>query len=218
MLSADQCDRVGLTVPALAQETVAALAGVVPPLASTRNPVDFTPQAYLDPQWLAHFPRALDVIAGDAQIGFVFFQLGPMASGDVRMAEMVAAFRARCLKPALAAWPLMIGAARDSLQAQSMHVFPEYSRAVRAMGRLARYAEALRAPRSEPVAADFVWAAHAPRAAARRGHFGTSMPRDPCRCGAFGRGGTAGDRRRGGGPGGRGSGLPGGDEGDLPPM
>jgi acyl-CoA synthetase (NDP forming) len=162
VLSADQCDRAGLSVPALAPQTVAALAGAVPPLASTRNPVDFTPQAYLDPQWLAHFPRALDVIAGDPQIGFVFFQLGPMASGDLQLAQMVAAFRARCPKPVLAAWPLMIAAARGSLQAQSMHVFPEYSRAVRAIGRLACYAEALRAPRSEADAADFDWAAHAP--------------------------------------------------------
>ena len=44
--SADQCDRVGLAVPALATATRAALDGLVPPLASTRNPVDLTPQAY----------------------------------------------------------------------------------------------------------------------------------------------------------------------------
>jgi acyl-CoA synthetase (NDP forming) len=56
----------------------------------------------------------------------------------------------------------MIEAARDNLQAQSMHIFPEYSRGVRAMGRLAGYAEALRAPRSAPAPADFDWAAQVP--------------------------------------------------------
>ena len=37
----------------------------MPPLASTRNPVDLTPQAYQNPQWLERFPQALDVIAAD---------------------------------------------------------------------------------------------------------------------------------------------------------
>jgi acyl-CoA synthetase (NDP forming) len=43
-----------------------------------------------------------------------------------------------------------------------MHVFPEYSRGVRAMSRLASYAEALDAPRSEPTASDFDWRSAAP--------------------------------------------------------
>ncbi len=45
------------------------------------------PQAYLDPQWLPHFPKALDVIAADRGVGTVLFQLGPMSSGDVEMSE-----------------------------------------------------------------------------------------------------------------------------------
>jgi acyl-CoA synthetase (NDP forming) len=162
VLSADQCDRVGLSVPALAAPTRAALAEVVPPLASTRNPVDLTPQTYLDPQWLMHFPRALEVIAADPGIGTIFFQLGPMASGDLKMAEMVAAFRARCAKPALAAWPLIIDGARDCFRAESMHVFPEYARGVRAMAHLCDYAEALRSPRSEAAPAVFDWRAQTP--------------------------------------------------------
>ena len=38
VLSADQCDRAGLAVPALSRETLAALAGAAPPLASTPQP------------------------------------------------------------------------------------------------------------------------------------------------------------------------------------
>jgi acetate---CoA ligase (ADP-forming) len=159
VLSADQCDRVGLSVPALTPETRAALEGLVPPLASTRNPVDLTPQAYQNPQWLERFPQALDVIAADPGIGMIFFQLGPMARGDLDMARMVAAFRERCAKPVVAAWPLMIEAARASLQADGVHVFPEYSRAVRTMGRLASYAEALEAPRDTIAPAGFDWTA-----------------------------------------------------------
>jgi acetate---CoA ligase (ADP-forming) len=160
VLSADQCDRVGLAVPALVPATRAALDGLVPPLASTRNPVDLTPQAYQDPQWFGHFPHALDVIAADSGVGMVFFQLGPMARGDLEMARMVATFRDRCAKPVIAAWPLAIEAARTSLHADGVHVFPEYSRAVRTMGRLADYAQALTAPRDIVPASTFDWSAH----------------------------------------------------------
>ena len=162
VLSADQCDRAGLAVPALAAETRRALEGIVPPLASIRNPVDLTPQTYLDAQWMTHFPQVLDVIAADAGVGTVFLQFGPMATGDVEIAERVAAFRARCPKPALAAWPLAIESAREALRAQSMHVFPEYSRGVRVMGRLADYAEAIQASHQAPAPAYFNWAAWLP--------------------------------------------------------
>jgi len=138
----------------------------VPPLASTRNPVDLTPQAYQSPQWFERFPQALDTIAADPGIGSVFFQLGPMARGDVEMSRMVAAFRARCSKPVIAAWPLMIEAAGQSLRADGVHVFPEYSRAVRTMGRLMAYAEALERPREMAAPEAFDWNAQVPDARA----------------------------------------------------
>ena len=123
--------------------TRAALEGIVPPLASTRNPVDLTPQTYLDPQWLKSFPQVLDMIAAAPAIGTVLLQLGPMSRGDAELAESIAAFRDRCLKPVLAAWPLALNSARKAFRSASMHVHPEYSRAIRAIGRLASYAEDL---------------------------------------------------------------------------
>src|SRR4051794_23828843 len=84
-------------------------------------------------------------------------RLGPMASGDVEMARMVTDFRARCPKPVVVAWPLAIAAARASLEADGVHVFPEYSRAVRTMGRLASYAVALAAPRETVAPLQFDW-------------------------------------------------------------
>jgi acetate---CoA ligase (ADP-forming) len=162
VLSADQCDRVGLNVPALTADTRTALQDLVPPLASTRNPVVLTPQAYQNPQWLELFPQALDVIAADPGVGMTFFQLGPMARGDLEMTHMVAAFRTRCAKPVVAAWPLMIEAAGNSLHADGVHVFPEYSRAVRTMGRLADYADARATERESVPAASFDWSAELP--------------------------------------------------------
>ncbi|MFI4978913.1 MAG: acetate--CoA ligase family protein [Nevskiales bacterium] len=159
VLAADQCDRLGLTVPPLLAETRAALKPLVPPLASTRNPVDFTPQAYADPKWLAAFPQALDTIAADPQIGTVFFQLGPMPRGDAEMAGIVSDFRNRAGKAVIAAWPLMLPGAAARLQQDRVHVFPEYSRGVRTIARLARYAEALEQPilSAPAIASAFDW-------------------------------------------------------------
>ena len=162
VLSADQCDRAGLSVPPLSAGTRAALEGIVPPLASTRNPVDLTPQTYLDPQWLKSFPQVLDVIAADPGIGTVFLQLGPMSRGDAELAESIAAFRDRCPKPVLAAWPLALDAAREAFRSASMHVYPEYSRGIRAIGRLATYAEDLAAMGETAASAKFDWAAALP--------------------------------------------------------
>jgi len=143
VLSADQCDQVGLAVPPLAYRTREALTDLVPPLASKLNPVDFTPQAYSDPKWLPHFPRALDTIAADAQIGTMLFQLGPMARDEARMAGIVADFRDRCDTAVIAAWPLATGEARVKLREHGVHVFSEGSRAIRVIARLTAYAEAL---------------------------------------------------------------------------
>ncbi len=162
VLSADQCDRAGLAVPSLSVETREALKEIVPPLATTRNPVDLTPQTYLDPKWLKSFPQVLDVIASDPGIGTIFFQAGPMSRGDAELAETIVAFRARCPKPALAAWPLAIDAARDTFRAGSMHLFPEYSRGVRTIGRLAAYVEDLASVGERAAPAIFDWSAFVP--------------------------------------------------------
>ena len=165
VLSADQCDRAGLAVPPLGAGTRTALEGIVPPLASTRNPVDLTPQTYLDPQWLKSFPRVLDVIAADPGIGTILLQLGPMSRGDAELAESIAAFRDRCPKPVVAAWPLALDAAREAFRSASMHLYPEYSRGIRAIGRLAAYEEDLAASSETGVPAKFDWAASLPTVA-----------------------------------------------------
>jgi acetate---CoA ligase (ADP-forming) len=166
VLSADQCDRAGLAVPPLSAGTREALEGIVPPLASTRNPVDLTPQTYLDPQWLKSFPRALDVIAADRGIGTVLLQLGPMSRGDAELAESIVAFRDRCPKPVFAAWPLALDSAREVFRSGLMHLYPEYSRGIRAIGRLTTYAEDFAATGETATApAKFDWAAALPAVA-----------------------------------------------------
>jgi acetate---CoA ligase (ADP-forming) len=157
VLSADQCDRAGLAVPPLADATRHALDGLAPPIASLLNPVDFTPAAYSDPKWLEVFPQALDAISADPQVGSIVFTLGPMARDEDVLARIVTEFRARCPKPVLVAWPLATETALVPLRDASVHVFPEASRAIRTLGRLAAYAEALTAPPSASITPSFDW-------------------------------------------------------------
>ena len=169
VLSADQADGRGLAVPPLAEATRSALAGIVPPLASVRNPVDLTPQAYSSAAWLPHLPRVLDTIADDPRIGTVLFQLGPMARDDDAMARMVVEFRRSSSKAVLAAWPLITPAALAPLREGAVHVFPEGSRALRTIAGLVEYTDALEhAPVDERPAPKpaFDWAAQIPNPAA----------------------------------------------------
>ena len=131
VLSADQCDRAGLSVPPLS--------------AGTERRSKELSRRSLRPaiQWILRrspisirngsrvFRKRCDVIAADPGIGTVFLQLGPMSRGDAELAESIAAFRDRCPKPVLAAWPLALDSAREAFRCASMHVYPEYSRGVR---------------------------------------------------------------------------------------
>ena len=85
-----------------------------------------------------------------------------MSRGDAELAESIAAFRDRCPKPVLAAWPLALDSAREAFRCASMHVYPEYSRGVRTIGRLAAYAEDLAAMGETTASAKFDWAAALP--------------------------------------------------------
>lgn len=170
VLSADQCDRRGLAVPPLTEATRTALQGMVPPIASVRNPVDLTPQAYSDARWLPHLPQALDIIAADPQIDTVLFQLGPMARDEDMMAGIVIDFRRRSEKAVLAAWTLIVEKAQEPLREASVYVYPEGSRAIRTIASLVDYAAALdccapgKSAPCEGDASSFDWAAQVPHA------------------------------------------------------
>jgi len=164
VLAADQCDRVGLVVPPLSPQTRAALQDVVPPLASTRNPIDLTPQAYSHPKWLGYFPQVLDIIASDPQIGTLFFHLGPMVQGSADLARIVHEFRSRTDKLVIVGWPLVTDEARAVMQAAGVHLFQQYSRPVPVIERLYQYNDALQPGSTlQDSGVAFDWAAQIPQ-------------------------------------------------------
>ncbi len=101
VIAADLCGATGLEVPPLSAATRAALAPLVPPIASTGNPVDLTPEAFTEKTY-DRFPRILDIVAADPGVDAVFLPTTFNAPrGDAVAAEVLAAFHARSPKPVL---------------------------------------------------------------------------------------------------------------------
>lgn len=102
ILFADRCGELGLEMAALAPETEAALAKVLPAFGSPRNPVDVTADVFND---LSAFTRAVGLVLADPNID----QLGVLyagLSGDVALAcnRAVAEAAAKSDKPVMLAW------------------------------------------------------------------------------------------------------------------
>ena len=162
VLSADQCDRAGLSVPPLSAGTRAALDGIVPPLASTRNPVDLTPQTYLDRAVARELSASArrDRRRPGRRNGFL--PAGPMSQGDVELAETIAAFRARCPKPASVAWPLASTRRAKRSARTRCTSFRSIRAAYESMGRLGDLRRGPRGAARSPPPAKFDWAAVLP--------------------------------------------------------
>ena len=128
VLSADQCDRAGLAVPQLAPRRGPRSARDRPAAGVDAEPVDLTPQTYLDPEWLAVFRGARRHRADPASA------LCSSSSVRCRVATRtrgaIAAFRDRCPKPCSSPGRWRLIEARAGVPRRSMHLFPEYSRGV----------------------------------------------------------------------------------------
>ena len=146
VLSADQCVRHGLATPPLAPATRERLKPLVPPIASIVNPIDVTPESYNQPSWFALFPQALDVIAADPDIHTLFFQCGPMSRQVQELIDTIGALRDRTRKAVCVGWSLAPRGARELIRTKGVYAFPEFARAIRAIGHLARYSSALSRP------------------------------------------------------------------------
>ena len=175
VLAADQSARCEVALPMLADATQAALRPLVPPIAAIANPVDLTPQAFNQEEWFARFPRALDVIAADPAIHSVLLQFGPMAQRGMEVARAICDFRRRTAKAVLFAWPLAPRGVTEFLREQRAYVFTEHARAIKVLGRIARWQAVGSVVESASEALTFDWSAHLANAGA-----GTVMSEPDC--------------------------------------
>lgn len=144
ILAADACDAAGLELPALSDETVAALCELLPAEASVANPVDMLGSATSE-----SYAQALPVVLADAHVDSVLVLFVPaVTSTAARVAEAVdaAARAADAGKPVLAVVMSSDGvpAALRAGSAAAAFAYPES--AARALGRVAGRAEWLRRP------------------------------------------------------------------------
>jgi acetyl coenzyme A synthetase (ADP forming)-like protein len=137
ILCADACDAVGLSLPALAPETVAALEQVLPAEASSANPVDLLGSATA-----GTYEVALPIVLADPGIDAVIVLfVPPVVATTADVAAAIARASAGADKPVL---PVVISG--DGSPAGSF-TYPES--AARALGLAARRAGWLRRPAAE---------------------------------------------------------------------
>jgi acetyltransferase len=163
VLSADQAARRGLAVPALLPETRDKVALLIPPIASTVNPIDLTPQTYQAGNWLDTLPEALDLIAADLGVDGILLQYGPMAMRSDEVARITKEFIARAPIPVLLAWELPPSSIKGWLADNQLGIFEEFDRAVRVLAHFASTSKAKREAVAEDIVpVEFDWAAHVP--------------------------------------------------------
>jgi acetyl coenzyme A synthetase (ADP forming)-like protein len=148
ILCADACEAAGLELPALADETVAALQAELPAEASVANPVDMLGSATAD-----SYASALPHLLADPHVSAVIVLFVPAVSATAdEVAEAVerTARRAEQEKPVLAVVMSSEGIPRALRGSDGVAAFGYPESAARALGRAAERAEWLHRPLGTP--------------------------------------------------------------------
>jgi acetate---CoA ligase (ADP-forming) len=140
VLAADQCTEAGLDVVPLSDATRAALAPLLPSIASTANPVDLTPEAFNQDRYRDAFPEVLDVLDRSGEIDLLLLQLGAMAKGARQTATSVSRLSEAGQTPVMVQTRHYHADAAEVFGGRGLHVFEDQSRACQAAGRMARVA------------------------------------------------------------------------------
>ncbi|MEU8633128.1 acetate--CoA ligase family protein [Amycolatopsis sp. NPDC048633] len=138
VLAADQCGIAGLDVPALSAATREALAPTMPAIASAKNPIDLTPEAYVQERWRAQLPSTLDVIArsGEADVVLTQFGVGETVHPHDLAGPVIDLHRDGRI--AVAVYSREDGVARKLYHDAGLHVFADQRVAVETLGLLTR--------------------------------------------------------------------------------
>ncbi|MCD0502290.1 acetate--CoA ligase family protein [Bordetella petrii] len=137
VLIADEAERVGLQLPALAPQTAEALAPVLPSFVKAANPLDLTGNVVQD---TASIGRALEAVASDPGNDAIVLFVGLMHSIATAFTDAIAQARQRVRRPIVVIW---IGAKEESvavLEQARIPVFRDIPPAVMALGAAVRLA------------------------------------------------------------------------------
>jgi acetate---CoA ligase (ADP-forming) len=135
VLMADVCEAEGLGVPMLSAQLRERLDAVLPPFASTRNPVDVT-GAVLDD--LESFSTVLRECVDDPDTDLLMVAIGNVSTGEELLTEAILKAAARDAKPIFVTWVGGSGTPAKRLGEAEIPTFSDPSRAVRAAAMAAR--------------------------------------------------------------------------------
>lgn len=135
VLMADVCAEEGLTNPELSPLIRKNLDAVLPPFASTRNPVDVT-GAVLDD--LDSFSTVLTECAEDPDTDMLMIAIGNVSTGEDMLTDAIIATATRYPKPVFVTWVGGSGVPAQRLSENGIPTFGDPSRAVRAAAVAAR--------------------------------------------------------------------------------
>ncbi|MBK5050463.1 acetate--CoA ligase family protein [Burkholderia sp. R-70006] len=141
VMMADRAEELGLEVPALAPQTQAALAKVMPAFGAAGNPVDVTGQFIANPDLLL---ESVVKLLADPQvhIGIVWLQL--MTAHVDLLVNIFCRIRERTDKPFFICWVAAPPEAVRRLRAEGIVVFGAGERAIEAAAALVQYRRTLR--------------------------------------------------------------------------
>ena len=140
ILASDACEDEGLQVPELSQETIKKLKAKLPPICSTKNPVDLVANA--DP---SRYKFAIETAAKDSSVDCIIVILTPpdaiIPGGSTTIAEAVASMSGNIGKPIVTSW--MGGVEVEEgiriLESKKVPNLPTPERAARVVALMSRY-------------------------------------------------------------------------------
>jgi acyl-CoA synthetase (NDP forming)/GNAT superfamily N-acetyltransferase len=149
VLAADALAAAGLQVPTLSDATVAALTALLPPAASTGNPVDMLATATPE-----QFAQAVDLAMHDPDVDAVLAIYTPLSFAEAEpFADVLAGAAAKADKLLLACFPGMASPPKGVRDADGRAVLPTYAYPEQAAAALAKVVHwALLPPADEPTA------------------------------------------------------------------
>jgi acetate---CoA ligase (ADP-forming) len=149
----DQADPVGLTIPPLADETMAVLKETLPGLSSLRNPIDYT-AGYPRAQQGLDFLRAFDALIRDPGIDQLAVMFAAAGRNQLQYgSEVLARIAATSAKPIVVFSGMSEALAPEglaSLRAANIPVLSSPKRVAIAMAKLADYSAALKRAAAPP--------------------------------------------------------------------
>jgi len=161
-LAAYLCTEAGLTLPILAEETQAKLAGVLPDYAPKDNPVDLVSLMVSRPE-SQPLKTAGEAVAGDESVDALLFMMGVYHHVGAQIAAEVKALFESSPVPVAFTWLTGPREQIQCLRKASVPVFGDYARAIRGLESLFSLKNAREAASSRPRSIDHTRAEKAKR-------------------------------------------------------